>query len=178
PGGFTMEAWIYPMLGLPSGDYGGIFKKTDRYNRVHMLHFQVNAAQERLYAAMNQQKPDGGFEWIGAGNTIGSNEWHHVAWTYDEQYHRFYLDGVEIHNVPFTDPWVGNDVDLEIGQFTQLPAHASFFGMIDEPRIYRGALTRDEIIRDMNSSGIIPEPSTFFLLGTGLLGLVFVRRKR
>ena len=166
PGGFTMEAWIKP-TEFP--DFTTIFWKTDRHNRIHMLHFQVDG---RLYAAMNKEKPSGGFEGI-APETVGLNEWHFVAWTYDDSVERLWDDGVEVFEAPFTQPWVGNDINLLIGYHPEINS-ANFRGVIDEARIYRGALTQDEIIRDMN---LVPEPSTFFLLALGILGIQFSRNR-
>lgn len=179
PGGFTMEAWIY-QTGFT--DYQTIFWKTDRHDRVDMLHFQVGdntnlpASESRLYACLNGPPAADGpcdFEMI-APRTVDLNEWHFVAWTYDESIGILYDNGIPVFSLPFSDPWEGNDLDLLIGQHQEL-AFANFQGFIDEARIYNGALTQDEIIRDMNA--IIPEPSTFFLIGTGLLWVVFGRRR-
>lgn len=148
-----MEAWIKQTSFT---DYQTIFWKTDRYDRVDMLHFQIGdnqglpASKGRLYACLNGSPGADGpcdFEMI-APRTVGLNEWHFVAWTYDESVARLYDNGVEVFSAPFTDPWVGNDIDLLIGQHQELP-FANFQGMIDEARIYRGALSQDEIISDM-----------------------------
>ena len=87
---------------------------------------------------------------------------------------RLWDNGIEVFSALFTDSWVGNDLDLLIGQYQELP-FANFQGFIDEARIYRGALTRDEILRDMNfvETGAIPEVSSFLSLAAGLLGLTF-----
>lgn len=172
PGGFTMEAWIMQSL---FDDYQTIFWKTDRNNRIHMLHFQVGDSspntESGLYAAMNKEVSSGGFEGV-APLSIDLNEWHHVAWTYDEQVHRFYDNGIEVFSEPFTESWVGNDIDLLIGFHPEITS-ANFKGLIDEARIYRGALTQDEVIRDM---GVVPEPTTFLLFFSGLF-FSFVTRE-
>ncbi len=170
PDGFTMEAWINP-IAYP--DYTTIFWKTNRHFRPHMLHFQVNGS---LYACMNGPASEDGpcdFEGI-APNTVGLNEWHFVTWTYDNSVQRLWDDGVKVFEAPFTEPWAGNDIDLLIGYHPEINS-ANFRGVIDEARIYSGALTQDEIIRDMNV-GAIPEPSTVFLLTAGLLGLALKRK--
>ena len=169
PGGFTFSAWIKP-TSFP--DFTTIFFKTDRNNLVDQLHFQVDG---RLYMAMNGPTVESGFEGIGP-NTVALDEWQYVAWTFDDNTVRFYDDGLEVFSAPYSQPWIGNDHDLQIGQHQQLPI-ANFRGLIDEPRIYRGALTQDEILRDMNGP-VIPEPSPFLLLGSGLLGLAGWRRRQ
>lgn len=60
-----MKAWVMQTM---FDDYQTVFWKTDRHNRIHILHFQVGdnqnlpANEGRLYAAMNHEKPSGGFE--------------------------------------------------------------------------------------------------------------------
>ena len=145
PGGFTLSAWIkstsYP-------DFTTIFWKTDRHNRIHQLHFQVDG---RLHAAMNQIEPEGGFQGF-SPFVVPLNEWHYVAWTYDEKAHRFYDNGEKVFEAAFSDPWAGNTVDLLIGFHPEISS-ANFHGFIDEARIYRGALTAGQIRRDMKNRG-------------------------
>ena len=173
PGGFTFSAWINYGFGLPQGEFGSIFYKTDRNNVVHQQHFQISE-QGVLHSVLNQRLQDGGFQGF-SDPLVPLNEWHYVAWTYDEFFHRYYLDGQQIFASAFTDPWVGNNEVLQIGQHRQLPAAANFLGFIDEARVYRGAQTRAEILADMNA-GVVPEPSTLLLLSLGILGFS-IRRK-
>lgn len=173
PGGFTMSAWIKPS-SYP--DFTTIFFKTDRFNLIHQLHFQVDG---RLTTVINQAASLGGYEAF-TGNVIPLDDWTYVAWTYDETTSRVYINGTEVQSAPFSDPWVGNTRPLQIGQHNQLPI-SHFQGMIDEPRIYRGALTRDEILNDMNPpppGPVIPEPASLILFGSGLLGLGGWRRRK
>lgn len=138
PNGFTLSAWINP-TEFP--DFTTIYWKTDRYNRIHMLHFQTD---ERLYAAMNQPAPEGGFEGI-SSPVVTLGEWQHVAWAYDGEYQRFYRNGELVFSAPFSDPWVGNDINVLIGAHPEIDS-ANFRGSMDEVRVHQGALTQDEIL--------------------------------
>jgi hypothetical protein len=143
PNGFTFSAWIHP-TSYP--DFITIFWKTDRHNLIHQLHFQVDG---RLHAAMNTPAHLGGFGVIGP-ETVALNEWQYVAWTFDGTTMRLYDDGVEVLSAPYTTPWAGNDVNLLIGQHQEFP-FAHFHGLIDEARVYAGALTPQELARDRNA---------------------------
>ncbi len=179
PGGFTMSAWVKPA----ADSLGSVFFKWDRASLGPLgdpglvpllqdqLQFDVNTG---LIATMNQHTSLGGFEAI-VPNVITPNEWQYIAWTYDEAFQRLYVDGVQVFSAPFTDPWVGNNIDLLIGQH-QAFSQFNFNGMIDESRIYSGALTKDEIIRDMNFGNVIPEPTTLLLFAFGLIGLAISRK--
>lgn len=148
PKGFTLSAWIkstsYP-------DFTTIFWKTDRHNRIHQLHFQVDG---RLHAAMNQPEPEGGFQGF-SPFVVPLDEWHYVTWTHDKKYHRFYDNGEEVFKLRHKDPWVGNSVDLLIGFHPEVSS-ANFHGFIDEARIYRKALSQKKIKKDMKSSLLLP----------------------
>jgi hypothetical protein len=174
PNGFTFEAWILPTaFPLGNSDFGTIFLKTDRFNPVNVLHFQVGDSTQttvgRLHAAINGNAIHGlGFQGFSA-QLIGLGEWHFVTWTFDNQVQRFFDNGDEVFSAPFTEAWIGNNEVLQIGQQRQIPLHANFYGFIDEAKVYSGALSRDEILRDLNNS-IIPEPSSFLIF---LLALMF-----
>ncbi len=159
PDGFTLAAWIYP-TEFP--DYTTIFWKTDRNNRVDMLHFQVDG---KLYGAMNQEKPSGGFEGI-SDFVVPLNEWHHAAWTFDNSVQKFYLDGEEVFSEAYQSPWAGNDENLLLGYHPEVNS-ANFRGMIDEARFYNGALSQTQIQFDMQNPIVTPEPlsAALFLLG-------------
>ena len=99
-----------------------------------------------------------------------------MAWQYDGTNKNVFVDGVLSvsqagNNItdPTFDVIVGGH-----GRDAADPAGQSFNGLLDDVRIYDNALTASEIMDARNS--VIPEPSTFSLLGLAALGLI--RRRR
>lgn len=77
------------------------------------------------------------------GGTIPLNQWTHVACTYDRQFARLYVNGVEVAAQPRTQPIPAFSSELWIGN------HARFIrpfnGLIDEVEIFNRALSPSEI---------------------------------
>ncbi len=178
PDGFTFSAWINPTSGATS-DYMTIFYKsgavlTTPDPDIHaQLHIRVNDPTGQLQFVTNDNVHFGGFQGFTADHVVPLDEWSYLTWTYDNATERVYVDGTEIFNAPFNQPWAGNTDPLYIGQRI-----TGFTGMIDEARVYDGALTQDQILRDMNGGPVIPEPSALFLFGIGLVGLLSYSRRQ
>jgi len=167
PGGFTMEEWIKPTA---FSDFTTLFYKTNRFTR-EFLHFQTGNHNGDLHIGINTDP----FTWTTPNEVVSLNQWQHVAWTYDNAFQRIYVNGQEVFNTPFSQPFTGNHEPLYIGQNPYIQA-SNFIGMIDEARIYNGALSQSEITHDMN---VTPEPvsSSLFLLGSAVLAARQYRRK-
>mgnify|MGYP003850733693 CR=1 FL=1 len=87
------------------------------------------------------------YEFQGGGVTgvalVNDNEWHHVAYTYDGNTIRIYVDGVEDATLDAViDTGVAGETDVNIG--SQLGG-SLFQGIIDDVRIYEEVLTPDQI---------------------------------
>ncbi|NUM37316.1 MAG: LamG domain-containing protein [Candidatus Brocadiae bacterium] len=109
------------------------------------------------------------------GSVFSLNQWTHVAFTYDRQYARIYVNGVQQGAGAYTGA-IGLDAnDVWIGNWKGL-SH-NFNGMIDEVTIWNEALNASQISQ-LQTSAFIPEPASIFYVGFALfLSLRFLFRK-
>jgi len=99
---------------------------------------------------------------------LAIGEWFYTAVTWDGDIAQYYFNGIPAPPVSFNKTLT---LDDSVPLFMGAPGYT-----LDEVRIYNTALSQDEILRDMNPA--VPEPSTIFLLGSGLLGAIYRRRKQ
>jgi len=95
-----------------------------------------------------------------SGGSVPTNVWTHVAGTYDRQFIRIYVNGIEVGNVPGTAAIPASTQKLGIGKedpFTD----RDFDGLMDEVAIYNRALSAAEIqaIFNAGSAGKCGVPS-------------------
>ncbi|HOZ48775.1 MAG TPA: hypothetical protein PLO37_22760 [Candidatus Hydrogenedentes bacterium] len=134
--GIALSAWV-----LPTGfdQYTEIFRKEDGVHRV-LFAFQEHGATLALGLFIN------GYVECDAAivpESVLDGQWHHCAAAYDGQAMHVYLDGVEVGALdrPGRIEAVG-DASGYIGSSN---GGECFQGIIDDLRIYRAALSADEI---------------------------------
>ena len=112
--------------------------------------------------------------------SIEDSTWRHVAFTYDGTATHdgliIYIDGslASVTNAADTletTESILNDVPVILG--AREGGGQCSTGLLDEVRIYSGVLTAGEV-----AALVVPEPSTFVLLGIGLASLLLWRRRK
>jgi concanavalin A-like lectin/glucanase superfamily protein/parallel beta helix pectate lyase-like protein len=74
------------------------------------------------------------------------NEWHHICGTYDGEYIRLYIDGVEDPDSPvyYPDGITSNDYPVMIGENAEI-SEREWSGLIDDVWIFDVALTDEQV---------------------------------
>ena len=91
-------------------------------------------------------------QFIGTGSNMAANEWHHVAFSFDDinNTQTLYIDGVAVATQNFTESisWTGWFPQTTLGTHADL-TDSSFDlqGRIDEARVYNRVLSSEEIQR-------------------------------
>ncbi|MDT8282132.1 MAG: LamG-like jellyroll fold domain-containing protein [Gammaproteobacteria bacterium] len=133
--GMTLEAWVYP-TSLTTGGKTVILKE------------QSGGAVYNLYATEDTDVPissfnDGSYRVISGPTQLQANQWTHLVSTYDGQYQRLYVNGVEVAKSAQNTLIKQSDGVLRIGGNSLWGEY--FDGKIDEVRIYNRALTATEV---------------------------------
>ena len=168
PTALTMMAWIY---SRDISRDAPIFAQEGGSTNLG-LNFQTNGGS--IGILLDSLGTAG---WDLAGYQIGgvtTNQWTHLAATWDGTTVKVYRDGVQL---PTTFAFSGTLFDSSAA-FT-LGSNSSssrFDGLIDDARLYNTALTQSEIQSAMSSP--IPEPGRMCLLMVGMVaGFLFHRRR-
>jgi hypothetical protein len=135
--GITISAWVNP---------------TARTNWRTVVLKEADGLAYALYAANDVLKPAGYINVFGdtdvtAPTDLELNVWTHLAFTFDGQVMRLYVNGTEVSTTAVTGVTAVSNGPLRIGGNSVWGEY--FRGIIDEVRVYNRALTSAEIGQDM-----------------------------
>jgi hypothetical protein len=137
----TMEAWVNPRTwGIHPREIVSKFEGWDGNQRAYTLSIDTSGYAYLLVSG------DGGGAELGevfSSSTVPSNQWTHLAATYDGSALRMYVDGVLENQTSWTLGIFGGIAPLVIG--TTLYSGSHFDGAVDEVTVYSRALGAAEI---------------------------------
>ncbi|MEC4749970.1 LamG-like jellyroll fold domain-containing protein [Methylomicrobium sp. Wu6] len=151
--GMTLEAWVYPL------------SQTDGGNTI-ILKEASGAEMYALYSEEDVNLPisyinNGDYSGVQGPNRLPVNTWTHLVATYDGQYQRLYVNGVEVDNSAQSGLIQQSTGVLRIGGNSQWGEY--FKGYIDEVRIYNRALTATEINTNLATAISVSNPPQFVM---------------
>jgi len=137
----TLMAWVF-MDTFQSNDKGVVVKSDgSNYN------YQLVADSGENYFDFRTRTP-GGVVRVPSSPPAASGQWHHVAGIYDGSSNKIYVDGVLKRTLSQSGNIVSASAPLLIGR-RALGDNRFFDGVIDEVRVYDGALNLAELVGDM-----------------------------
>jgi hypothetical protein len=150
-GDHTVEAWINPNSHLSMGCVVSVGKSIGKYSKLLITDLD-ELAVEILQS--------GGMQKSYTASTLDTGEWHHVAYSYQEDMESLtiYVNGIQI------TPTVGENQSISPFTLSSVPVYigkdldGSFFdGSIDEVRVWNDVRSETEIREFMCKK---PDPST------------------
>jgi len=138
----SVAAWV---LTTASGHFGIIYADGNTTSTTPIFSYYNHPDTDH---AAYHIRNDAGVEYSGEGTTIITDgTWHFIALTVDGTTARLYVDGVQEDSTPVPDQPITMDFS-SIGMRNYGGTLQNYWdGIIDEVRIYRRALSADEIKR-------------------------------
>jgi hypothetical protein len=146
--GMTLEAWVKPDK---TTSWRTVMMKESNGGLAYSLYSNTDTDHASVRAGLDG---DVGLE---SADELDSNEWTHLAATYDGNILRFYVNGDQVASAAYPDDELPTSTGpLTIGGNNVWGEH--FSGLIDEVRVYNRRLTREEIESDITRPVVAGTP--------------------
>ncbi len=152
----TIEAWVYADNWKTNVYEGCVVVKEDNSSNYGYMLRAGNGG--RLNFAIGQ----GAWrELTTSSSVMKTNEWYHLAATYDGIYMRLYVDGKQVDSMYETDQiGISTSTPLTIGSHSSPTSYSRHWeGKIDEVRIWKTTRTAAQISQNMDKEFCTGEPN-------------------
>jgi hypothetical protein len=139
---FTVAAWFYD-TDTSMTNFRGIISRQIDGTDSELFYLGVVRGYLKIYVP----RPTTAGSYAATSPQLSPhNRWAHAAATYDGTYTRLYLDGVEVDNVKYVEPFPSATTPLYLGTNKNVSnAGEPFVGDLDDVVLYNRALTVAEI---------------------------------
>ncbi len=145
--GMTLEAWVY--LQSPIGDRTVILKENSEHELYSLYAMEHNPVPISFINA-------GSYSFVSGPSQLPVNQWSHLVATYDGQYQRLYINGLQVGMQTQNGLIQQSAGVLRIGGNNMWGEY--FQGYIDEVRIYNRALTPAEVNYNLATAISVTNP--------------------
>lgn len=136
--GMTLSAWVYPTAVM--NGWKSLITKERTGGLAYALHANSNTNKPNSTLFIGSANRP-----LNAGSRLPTNQWTHLATTFDGSTHRLYVNGVQVGSRAQSGLIATSVNPLQIGGSTVVSGR-QFTGLIDEVRIYNGPISQAEII--------------------------------
>ncbi|MGQ0591683.1 MAG: LamG-like jellyroll fold domain-containing protein [Gammaproteobacteria bacterium] len=152
--GVTLEAWVYPIVDMTQ--WATVILKEQSGGALYELYANSDQSQPLTSVTVGRR-----YRVLSGGPWLLTNQWTHLAATYDGTIQRLYVNGIQVAQRPQTGPIQVSSNPLRLGGNS---VWGDFFkGRIDEVRVYQRALSAAEINADLNSAIATSTPPVFLV---------------